>query len=123
MENFNKAFNGFGTDIFAAISVKNYQNSLDWYNRFFGCEPSFLPNDVEAVWQITEHQWIYIIVKAEHSGHSVQNIMVDDLNTLTGEIAERGINFSTEELPAINTRKVVYYDPDGNEIGLISVSP
>ena len=116
------ALNGKGKDLFAAIPVSNYDTSLDWYQRFFGCEPSFFPNDVEAVWQVAEHLMIYIIVLPEHAGHSIQNVMVTDLELVVSQIAARGLRCSKEERPERNTRKVMYYDPDGNEIGLIHVS-
>lgn len=48
--------------------------------------------------------------------------MVTDLESVVSQIAARGIEYSKEEQPEQNTRKVVYYDPDGNEIGLIHVS-
>ncbi|MBD2705413.1 VOC family protein [Spirosoma sp. BT702] len=59
--------NGQGKDLFVGIPVSNYAKSLDWYQRLFGCEPSFLPNDVEAVWQLAEHLFTYII------GHNQTN--------------------------------------------------
>ncbi|MEO7177980.1 MAG: hypothetical protein ABIW83_03980 [Allosphingosinicella sp.] len=34
------------------------------------------------------------------------------------EIAERGLHFSKDERPDARVRKVVYVDPDGNEIGV-----
>ncbi len=116
------ALNGQGKDLFAGIPVSNYDLSLDWYQRLFGCEPSFFPNEVEAVWQVAEHLMIYIIVLPEHAGHSIQNVMVTDLESVVSQIAARGIESSKEERPERNTRKVIYYDPDGNEIGLIQVS-
>lgn len=116
------ALDGFGTELFAGIPVSNFKASLEWYTRLFGCEPNFFPNDTEAVWQIAEHQSIYIIVNAKHAGHSIQNVMGSDLDALIKQIAERGIEYGKEELPADDTRKVMYYDPDGNELGFISVS-
>jgi hypothetical protein len=35
--------------------------------------------------------------------------------------AERGLEFGDEERPADSVRKVMYYDPDGNEIGIGSI--
>src|ERR1044072_4058933 len=122
MQNTYKALDGFGVDLFAGIPVKDYKISLAWYERLFGCPPSFLPNDVEAVWQVAEHQWVYIIVQPEHAGRSVNTILGDNLDKLISQITERGINFSKEETPAENVRKVMYFDPDGNEIGFGGVA-
>ena len=121
-EETKRALNGQGEDLFAGIPVSNYDLSLDWYQRFFGCEPSFFPNNVEAVWQLAEHRFIYLVVLPHHAGHSIQNVMVSDLAPVVSQIAARGIQSSKEEQPERNTRKVIYYDPDGNEIGLIHVT-
>lgn len=117
MDNSEKALQGFGVELFAGIPVKDYKISLAWYERLFGCPPSFLPNETEAVWQISEHQWVYIIVQPEHAGGSVNTILGGDLEKLINQISERGLEFDKEEKPAENVRKVMYFDPDGNEIG------
>jgi len=36
-------------------------------------------------------------------------------------IAARGLTFTDQERPGPGTRKVMFHDPDGNEIGLGSV--
>lgn len=122
MTSTKKMLDGFGVEFFAGIAVKNYKISLDWYERLFGCPPSFFPNDKEAVWQLTEHQWIYIVVQPKQAGGSVHTILGDNLDKLITQISKRGIEFSKEEIPAENVRKVMYYDPDGNEIGFGSVA-
>jgi len=113
-----KAFRGRGTDLFAGVPVRDFQRSLDWYQRLFGAPPAFFPNDREAVWAIAEHRWLYIIAEPDRAGGTVQTIMCDDLEAVIAEIAGRGIDFSKDELPAEGVRKVVYHDPDGNEIGV-----
>ena len=112
------ALGGRTTEVFAGIPVSNFKASLDWYQRLFGCPPSFFPNDREAVWALAEHRWIYIIVDPKRAGGAIQTIMVDGLEELIEQIAGRGIDFNDEERPAENVRKVMYNDPDGNEIGL-----
>jgi predicted enzyme related to lactoylglutathione lyase len=109
---------GHGTELFVGIPVSNFQMSLEWYQRLFGCTPSFFPNEVEAVWKVAEHRWIYIIVEPERAGGSIQTIICGDLDRVIEQIAERGIHFGREETPAEGVRKVMYYDPDGNEIGI-----
>jgi hypothetical protein len=121
-DNHKFAFNNFATDIFAGIPVADFKTSHDWYERLFGCPPSFYPNDVEAVWQVAEHQWIYIIVDKGRAGNSIQNVKGDELDKLVSEISKRGIDFDKDDHPADNTRKVIYFDPDGNEIGFIKVA-
>jgi hypothetical protein len=109
---------GRAMELFGGIPVSNFQVSLDWYQRLLGCPPSFFPNDREAVWALAEHRWIYIIVDPKRAGGTVQTIMCDGLEELIEQISARGIDFSDEEIPGEGVRKVMYYDPDGNEIGL-----
>ncbi|WP_118856378.1 VOC family protein [Sphingomonas mesophila] len=111
-------FGARGTEVFAGIPVRDFQVSLDWYQRLFGCAPAFFPNDREAVWAIGERRWIYIIVEPERAGGTIQTIMCDGLEKVIAEIAARGLRFSKEEMPDAGVRKVMYYDPDGNEVGI-----
>ncbi|RYE11421.1 MAG: VOC family protein [Hyphomicrobiales bacterium] len=112
------ALGGTATELFAGIPVSDFQRALDWYRRLLGAEPSFFPNDHEAVWALGAQRWLYLITDATRAGGAVQTIMTTELERLIDEIAARGINFGGEELPAEGVRKVMYYDPDGNEIGL-----
>lgn len=112
------ALGGRGTELFSGIAVNDLQASLKWYERLLGAPPSFLPNDREAVWAIADRRWIYIIVEPARAGRSVLTIICDDLEGLVEDISMRGITFDKEEIPAENVRKVMYYDPDGNEVGL-----
>ena len=109
---------GTGTDLFAGIPVSDFRLSLAWYQNLFGCPPRIFPNATEAVWAIGEHRWIYIIVDAKRAGGAIQTIMSADLERVIDDIAARGLLFDGEEIPAEGVRKVMYHDPDGNEIGL-----
>lgn len=111
-------FGGRGTEVFAGIPVKDFDVSLSWYQRFFGCAPAFFPNEREAVWAIAAHRWIYIIAEPERAGGAIQTIMCSNLEEAISEIAAHGIDFTKDEAPDVEVRKVVYYDPDGNEIGV-----
>lgn len=113
-----RIFGGTGTDVFAGIPVSNFRASLDWYQRLFGTTPSFFPNETEAVWAIGDHRWVYIIVDPDRAGGAIQTIMCSDLEGIIEQISGRGLTFGAEEIPGEGVRKVMYYDPDGNEIGL-----
>jgi predicted enzyme related to lactoylglutathione lyase len=115
------AFGGKGHHIFGGIAVSDFQRSLEWYTRLFGAPPAFFPNDREAVWMIADSRWLYIIVDEPRAGGAVQTIMVDGLDDVIAAIASRGLDFVDEERLAENTRKVMYNDPDGNEIGVGSI--
>lgn len=115
------ALGGKGTDLFGGIPVADFQRALDWYTRLFGATPNFFPNDREAVWMIADHRWLYIIVDKRRAGGAIQTIMCDAIDEVIAGIAERGLTFDDEERPAENVRKVIFHDPDGNEIGIGSI--
>lgn len=104
-------------DLFAGIPVNDYETALIWYEKLFGCSPSFRPHDTEAVWELAEHQYIYIVQKPEHAGHGMLTYMVDNLKLLTEEISGRGLNPDKLENYPNGICKITYRDPDGNELG------
>ncbi len=83
-------------DLFAGLAVSDYQRALTWYERLLGSEPAFYPNATEAVWEL---------------------VFVDDLDERAGSIGARGIEPASQETYGNGVRKVIYRDPDGNEIG------
>jgi catechol 2,3-dioxygenase-like lactoylglutathione lyase family enzyme len=104
-------------DLYAGISVDDYEKALAWYERLLGSRPSFFPHDTEAVWELAEHRWVYIVRRPEHAGHAVHTVFVDDLDTRVARIAERGLEPANRETYSNGVRKITYRDPDGNEIG------
>jgi len=104
-------------DLFAGIPVTDYAAALVWYQKLFGSPPTFFASDTEAVWELAEHRWVFIVQRPEHAGHAIPTILVDDLDALVAQIAERGLEPATRETYANGMRKVTYGDPDGNEIG------
>ncbi len=106
-----------GADLFAGISVSDFDQALGWYERLLGSPPSFLPNDVEAVWEVDEHRFVYIELRPPHAGHALNTLFVDDLDARVQAIADRGIEPAERETYENGVRKVTYRDPDGNEIG------
>ena len=104
-------------ELFAGISVSDFQQGLVWYGRLLGSEPTFLPNDVEAVWEVAENRYLYIELRPEHAGHALHTLFVDDLDARVAGMAERGIEPALRETYENGVRKVTYRDPDGNETG------
>ena len=111
------AINPFAGDLFAGIPVANYAKALEWYERFFGSAPSFIPHDTEAVWELAEHRYMFIEERPEHAGHAMHTVFVDDLDALVAQIGERGIIPAERETYSNGVRKATYRDPDGNGIG------
>ena len=103
-------------DLFAGIPVTAYAAALPWYEALLGGPPSFLPTDTEAVWELAEHRFVYIVQQAEHAGHAMHTVFVDDLDTLVAQITARGLEPAKRETYGNGVRKITYRDPDGNEI-------
>lgn len=104
-------------DLFAGLSVSEYKRALTWYERLLGCEPAFLPNATEAVWELAEHRYLYIEELPERAGRALHTVFVDDLDERVENISARGIEPASQETYGNGVRKVIYRDPDGNEIG------
>jgi hypothetical protein len=105
-------------DLFAGIPVTDYAAALPWYERFFGGRPSFLPNDIEAVWEVAEHRYIYIVQQPDRAGNALVLSFVDNLDDRVADIALRGIEPAKRETYSGGATKVTYRDADGNEISL-----
>ncbi len=104
-------------DLFAGIPVTDYARGLEWYQRLLGSPPAFFPHDTEAVWELGEHRYVYIVQMPEHAGHARLTLFVDNLDALVAQIAERGLDPAMRETLANGVRKITYRDEDGNEIG------
>ena len=106
-----------GVDLFAGIAVSDYAPALDWYERLLGTPPSFHPNDVETVWDITDHGYLYVEHLPERAGKAMVTLFVSDLDERVAGIAARGIEPAHQETYENGVRKVLYRDADGNEVG------
>lgn len=103
-------------DLFAGIPVTNYAAALAWYKQLLGFPPAFFPNDIEAVWTLAEHRYLYIEQLPGHAGHAKLTIFVDNLNAVVVQITNRGLAPAMEETYENGVRKITYRDPDGNAI-------
>jgi hypothetical protein len=104
-------------DLFAGIPVADYAAALPWYERLLGSPPTFFPHETEAVWELAEHRYVYIVRQPEHAGHARHTLFVADLDALVARIADRGLDPVLRETYANGVRKITYRDQDGNEIG------
>jgi catechol 2,3-dioxygenase-like lactoylglutathione lyase family enzyme len=103
-------------DLFAGIPVTDFDRSLAWYRRFFGVEPSFFPNDIEAVWAVGEHRYVYIEQVPDRAGGSMLMLMAGDVDATVSALTRRDLDPARVETYDEGMRKVIYRDPDGNEI-------
>ncbi|MEO5709086.1 MAG: VOC family protein [Nocardioidaceae bacterium] len=104
-------------DLFAGIPVRDFDTARAWYERLLGRPPSFLPHDTEAVWEVAEHRYVYVVQDPDRAGHAVLTLFVDDLDARVAAMAERGLGPATSETYENDVRKITYRDDDGNEIG------
>lgn len=103
--------------VFAGVYVRDLAQAQAWYEQVFGAEPSFHPNDEEAVWELAEGRFVYIQQDAQHAGHSLNTLFVDDIQGTVFAIRSRGLEPTEDETYSNGVRKVAYRDPDGNELG------
>lgn len=104
-------------DLFAGIPVSRYAKSRKWYERLLGSQPSFLPHGTEAVWELANHRFVYIVQQPRHAGHARLTIFVDDLDGVISAIEGRGCEPASRETYPNGVRKISFRDADGNEIG------
>jgi hypothetical protein len=102
--------------LFAGLPVRDFAAAQQWYERLLG-DPSFFPHATEAVWTLADERSVYILEDPDGAGHGLVTIFVDDLEAWVGEIAARGLEPDERETYSNGVRKVIYRDPDGNEIG------
>jgi len=108
--------------LFAGLRVRDFRAALPWYVRLLG-EPAFFPHATEAVWTLSEGRSIYVVEHHAGAGNSVVTILLDDLDAEVSAIAARGLEPAERETYANGVRKVLYRDPDGNELGLGGTPP
>jgi catechol 2,3-dioxygenase-like lactoylglutathione lyase family enzyme len=102
--------------LFAGLRVRDLAAARPWYERLFG-EPSFFPNDSEAVWTLADDRSVYVVEQAGGAGNSVVTLFLDDLDARVAAVAARGLEPDERLTYSNGVRKVVYRDPDGNELG------
>ncbi len=102
--------------LFAGLRVRDFQAARPWYEQLLG-EPTLLPHATEAVWTLAESRSVYVVEHADGAGHSVVTIFLEDLDAYVAAIAARGLEPDERETYSNGVAKVLYRDPDGNEVG------
>ena len=103
-------------DLFAGVPVSDYAAARPWYERLLGAEPAFLPHETEAVWELAESRYLFIVEDAERAGRAIHTIFLDDLDARVADLASRGLEPDDRETYPGKARKATYRDADGNEI-------
>ena len=102
--------------LFAGLRVRDYSAARAWYDRLLG-EPTFFPHATEAVWTLAPERSVYVVEQADGAGNSAVTVFVDDLDAHVAAIAARGLQPDEQLTYSNGVRKVLYRDPDGNELG------
>lgn len=105
-------------DLFARLAVTDLPRAIAWGEQLFGDVESFAPNDVEHVWTLGEHAYVYVELLPEHAGHSAVTLFLSDFEAFLAAAAGRGLRPDSEESYDNGVRKAVFIDPDGNEVGI-----
>lgn len=108
--------------LFAGLRVRDFQAARPWYERLLG-EPTFFPHATEAVWTLAEDRSVYVVEQPEGAGNSVVTIFLDGLDAHVAAIAARGLEPDDRETYSDGVSKVLYRDPDGNEVGFGGARP
>ena len=104
-------------ELFAGSRVSDFERARPWYERLLDAEPTFLAHATEAVWELAEHRWLFIVEDRENPGGADITVLVEDLDDLVEAIASRGIEPAERVAYGNGARKATYRDADGNEIG------
>ena len=104
--------------LFSGIAVADYDSALAWYTRFFGRSPDTIVAENEAMWQVTDGGYIYVVGDATRAGKSLLTLMVDDLEIHVTDLKQKGLETSAIETVPGLYRKAEITDPDGNRISL-----
>jgi catechol 2,3-dioxygenase-like lactoylglutathione lyase family enzyme len=104
--------------VMAGFAVADLGRALDWYERFVGRPADVVPNETEAMWQLSGSGWLYVVLDAERAGRGLLTLMVADLDAALAGCSARDIKAGRLETAPGRFRKVVVVDPDGNRIQL-----
>ncbi|MCS3780760.1 VOC family protein [Tsukamurella ocularis] len=105
-------------DLFARLAVTDLPRAIAWGEQLFGDVESFAPNDVEHVWMLGEHAYVYAELLPERAGHAAVTLFLDDVEAFLAAAAGRGLRPDSEESYDNGVRKAIFVDPDGNEVGI-----
>ena len=105
-------------ELFAGMPVSDLARAKEWYERLLGQQPSFLPNDEEAVWTLEDQRHVYVVKDEQRAGGGHLTLFVTDLEERVERIRQRGLEPTTDETYDNGVRKVEYHDADGNQLGI-----
>ncbi|UMG92686.1 VOC family protein [Nocardioides sp. TF02-7] len=106
-----------GVELFATVCVRDHATACPWWEQLLGRHSTFDATPTESVWEIAPHRWLVVEQRPDRAGHAAVTVFVADLDERVRAISGRGIEPDERETYGDGVRKVIYRDPDGNEIG------
>ncbi len=82
--------------MFAGVAVADYEQALVLHERLFGRSPNVIVAKNEAMWQLTETGWIYIVGDASSAGSALLTILVNNLEDHVADLEGRGLETSAK---------------------------
>ena len=102
--------------VFAGVPTADYDSALSWYERLLGRPPDVIAKEDEAMWQLADAAWIYLVSDSSRAGKALLTLMVDELEDHVAGLRGRGIaTGGIDTVPGL-FRKAVITDPEGNMI-------
>lgn len=71
-------------------------------------------HEEEAMWQIVERAWVYVVRDPDRAGRGLVTILVSNLDSQLSALASRGMAASEIETIPGKYRKAAFTDPEGN---------
>lgn len=104
--------------VFAGMPTADYARALAWYEQVLGRPPDVIVKEDEAMWQLAERAWIYVVAAADRAGHTRMTILVDDIEAFVADLTSRGVAPDPIVTEPGLFRRTVLSDPDGNHFAV-----
>ena len=72
----------------------------------------------QAVWELAEHRYVYVVQQPEHAGHTMHTLFVD---ALIVQIAEKGLDAAKQETYSNGVRRSNTATPTETRSGLAAL--
>lgn len=108
---------GTETQLFAGFPVSNLDRALDWYAAALGRAADETVGE-EAMWQLTEHTWVFVAPDAQRAGGGLMTLGVASLDRYLERWRDAGLTHEPVETYGNGVRHVTIIDPDGNSLSL-----
>ncbi|WP_151481941.1 VOC family protein [Streptomyces albicerus] len=107
------------THVLAVAPVGDIESAVAWYEQLLGRPADARPMAGLADWHISTTGWVQVFESPEHAGGALVNLVVDDLDKVLAELADRGITAGPVQPGGRRVRFAAVHDPDGNRVTLI----